>query len=444
MDLSNHPCFNDKVRHTFGRIHLPIAPRCNIQCRFCNRKYDCVNESRPGVTTGVLSPVQAMIYLDAVIAKKKNISVVGIAGPGDPFANPEETMETLRLVRQKYPDMLLCVATNGLNIAPYIDELAQIEVSHVTITVNAIEPEIAEKIYSWVRFDKRLYHPKEGVKILLERQLEAIARLKAKGVVVKVNSIIIPGINDEHIPAIAEKIAPMNVDILNCIPYYPNEGAAFKDILEPSKELIQTVRQKAAKFLPQMHHCTRCRADAVGLLGEGISDELMQLLKTTANSSPPLSTPSVPITLQKSASLTLPTKELCGNAEEKKFVAVASMEGFLVNQHLGEAYQLRIYGQKTGGVELLETRKLPEPGRGMKRWEIVAQIINDCRALLVSGIGDAPNQVLSQKGIEIFELEGLIEEAVQSLYDGKTLRHLIKRKTAVCGTGCSGGSVGCG
>jgi nitrogen fixation protein NifB len=72
-----------------------------------------VNESRPGVTTGVLSPDQAMMYLDTVFAQKKNISVVGIAGPGDPFANPEETMETLRLVREKYPDMLLCIASNG-------------------------------------------------------------------------------------------------------------------------------------------------------------------------------------------------------------------------------------------------------------------------------------------------------------------------------------------
>lgn len=436
MNLSNHPCFNDKVRHTFGRIHLPIAPRCNIQCKFCNRKYDCVNESRPGVTTGVLSPVQAMIYLDAVIAKKDNISVVGIAGPGDPFANPEETMETLRLVRQKYPDMILCLATNGLNIGPYIDELAQIKVSHVTITINAIDPEIAEKIYSWVRFDKRVYHPKEGVKILLEKQLEAIAKLKSKGIVVKVNSIIIPGINDEHIPVIAEKIAPMNVDILNCIPYYPNDGAAFKDIMEPSKEMIQRVRKRAAVFLPQMHHCTRCRADAVGLLGEGISDELMQLLKTTADTPPPLSILSVP--------LTAPEKKVVNSTEEKSFVAVASMEGFLVNQHLGEAYQLRIYGKNDDVVELLETRQLPEPGGGIKRWEIVGNIIKDCRALMVSGIGETPRQVLTQKGIEIFEIEGLIEEAVQSFYDGTTLRHLIKRKANLCGMGCSGGSVGCG
>ena len=71
MNLLNHPCFNDKVRHTFGRVHLPVAPRCNIQCKFCNRKFDCINESRPGVTSGVLSPAQAMVYLDSVFEKRK-------------------------------------------------------------------------------------------------------------------------------------------------------------------------------------------------------------------------------------------------------------------------------------------------------------------------------------------------------------------------------------
>lgn len=427
MNISNHPCFNDKVRHTFGRVHLPVAPRCNIQCKFCNRKYDCVNESRPGVTTGVLSPAQAMLYLDTVFAKKKNISVVGIAGPGDPFANPEETMETLRLVHEKYPDMLLCLATNGLNIAPYIDELAQIRVSHVTITVNAIIPEIAEKIYSWVRFGKRVFHPKEGVKVLLEKQIEAIRLLKEKGIVVKVNSIIIPEINDEHIPAVAKKMSEMKVDILNCIPYYPNEGSAFGNIPEPSKAVIQRIREEAGKYIPQMHHCTRCRADAVGLLGEGLPPELMEALKTCED------TPDPP--------RTKPVK-IIDNL--RPYVAVASMEGVLVNQHLGEAYQVFVYGKKNGLLSLIETRQTPEPGSGMKRWEELADIMGDCRTLLVSGIGPNPRQVLTRKGIEVIEIEGLIEEAVRTVYDGGSLKHLAKRKMAACGSGCAGTGVGCG
>ena len=62
LDLSKHPCFDSKARHEFGRVHLPVAPKCNIQCNYCDRQYDCCNESRPGVTSIVLSPKQALEY----------------------------------------------------------------------------------------------------------------------------------------------------------------------------------------------------------------------------------------------------------------------------------------------------------------------------------------------------------------------------------------------
>ena len=91
LDLTQHPCFNSDVRHRTGRIHLPVAPKCNIQCNYCNRKFDCANESRPGVTSAVLSPNQALALSHRALEKAPYLKVVGIAGPGDPFANPEET-----------------------------------------------------------------------------------------------------------------------------------------------------------------------------------------------------------------------------------------------------------------------------------------------------------------------------------------------------------------
>jgi nitrogen fixation protein NifB len=42
LNIKNHPCFNDSSRHTFGRLHLPVAPKCNIQCNYCSRKFDSV------------------------------------------------------------------------------------------------------------------------------------------------------------------------------------------------------------------------------------------------------------------------------------------------------------------------------------------------------------------------------------------------------------------
>lgn len=81
----NHPCFYGSARRRWGRIHLPVAPKCNIQCNFCNRKYDCANESRPAVTNHILEPGDVVSYLSSLLQARSDISVVGIAGPGDPL-----------------------------------------------------------------------------------------------------------------------------------------------------------------------------------------------------------------------------------------------------------------------------------------------------------------------------------------------------------------------
>jgi nitrogen fixation protein NifB len=424
MNIEHHPCFNVSAHRLYGRVHLPVAPRCNIQCKFCNRKFDCVNESRPGVTSGVLSPNQAMRYLAEVFKQKENIAVVGIAGPGDPFANPDETLETLRQVRKAYPEMILCVATNALQIGPYLDELADLKVSHVTVTVNAVDPAIGEKIYSWVRYNKRVLRAEKGAHILLEKQIEAISGLKERGITVKVNSIILPGINEAHIEAVAKKMAGMKVDLLNCVPYYPAPGSALEGLAEPGNDMIARIREKAGQYVSQMRHCSRCRADAVGLLGEKSNAMLMRTLQR----------------IEKEPDM----KEMSDTSAERSRVAVASMEGVLVNQHLGEALNLLIYGKENGKVSFLETRNTPEKGGGPKRWETLAADLSDCHTLLVSGIGEQPKRMLSASGIDIATVDGLIADAVQAVFDGRSLQHMIKRPVTACGAACGGTGGGCG
>lgn len=414
LNIENHPCFNDASRHTFARIHLPVAPKCNIQCNYCNRKFDCMNENRPGVSSKVLSPQQALLYLKQAMEITPNISVVGIAGPGDPFANPEETMETLRLVRAAYPEMLLCVATNGLDLLPYIEQLAELQVSHVTITINAIDPEVGAEIYAWVRHRKKMYRDLEAAELLIGNQLEALKRLKEAGVTAKVNSIIIPGINDEHVIEVAEKVSELGADILNCLPYYNTKETVFENIEEPSPALVAEIQRATSEYLPQMKHCARCRADAVGLIGELNNEEMMKKLAEVAK-------------LPKNPS------------EHRPYLAVTSMEGVLINQHLGEAERFLIYAQdpKDGSSTLIDSRKAPAPGCGEERWQAVADLLSDCRALLVNAAGESPIRSLKASGIEVMVLEGVIEDAVSGVFRGEDLRHMAKntRRHACTGTG---------
>jgi len=42
LDVSKHPCFREEARGVCGRVHLPVAPQCNVKCNYCDRRYDCV------------------------------------------------------------------------------------------------------------------------------------------------------------------------------------------------------------------------------------------------------------------------------------------------------------------------------------------------------------------------------------------------------------------
>ncbi len=428
MNINHHPCFNPKACKNHGRVHLPVAPRCNIQCNFCNRKFDCVNESRPGVSSGILSPDQAMAYLDRVMAKKGNIAVVGIAGPGDPFANPNETLTTLAMTRRKYPDMLLCLASNGLNLPDYIDEISALDVSHVSITINAVDAAIGKKIYSWVRYGKRSLNPEKGAAILLENQLTAVEALKAKGIIVKVNTILLPGINEDHVIDIAKEMAERNVDLFNCMPYYPNEGANFAHLGEPSKKTVTEIQKAAEAYIPQMRHCKRCRADAVGLLDEVEPDAgLMEELQACASLDPsltqmpgfsPASTPS-------------------------SHIAVATREGVLVNQHLGEADRFSIYDISGEQPVMVASRKAAEPGNGDLRWHSLAGSLQDCRMILVSGAGDSPKKVLKEHGIEVLIVNGLIDDVLNGIKHNLDISHLTAKEPFKCSHDCTGAGMGC-
>jgi nitrogen fixation protein NifB len=420
LDISEHPCFNEAARKTAARIHLPVAPRCNVQCNFCDRRFDCLNESRPGVTSAVLTPQQAVYYLDRAMEKSPAIRVIGIAGPGDPFASPEETLETLRLVRKRYPEMLLCVASNGLEVAAYAAELGKLHVTHVTLTVNAIDPGIGARIYAWVRAGTRVLRGVAGATVLLERQFEAIAELKRQGVTVKINTIVMPGVNDEHAAEVAREVGALGADIMNCIPVYPVAGTPFESLGQLDHGKLAELRRQTAAFLPQMLHCTRCRADAVGLLGDAQNAELIELLQTTAAG------PANP-------------------NEKRPYVALASHEGVLINQHVGEAARFWVFEPQPGGPPaLVETRDAPETGGGATRWYELAELLHDCRAVFTSAVGQTPRRILEQHGIRVIEAVGVASDAIAAWSATGQVPRGMQKLFQGCGSACAGPGTGCG
>ncbi|MDE7423013.1 MAG: radical SAM protein [Lachnospiraceae bacterium] len=269
---SSHPCFGGH-KNNVGRIHLPVSPGCNIACRFCDRVINDV-EDRPGVTSKVITPEKSIEVLEKALRICPEITVAGIAGPGDTLAS-DYALQTFRLVKDKFPKLIKCMSTNGLLLYEKADEVIDVGIDSLTVTVNAVEPEIEARLNKYIIYHGKRYDGVEGAKILIENQLKGIKKIADAGITVKVNSVLVPEINGEHIEVIAKTVKEAGASIYNIIPLIPQ--AELFNQKAPVCAEIDKARTKASKYIDVFRHCQHCRADAVGVPGKSeYGDQIYQ------------------------------------------------------------------------------------------------------------------------------------------------------------------------
>ncbi|MBI2916478.1 MAG: nitrogenase cofactor biosynthesis protein NifB [Chloroflexi bacterium] len=428
--VATHPCYSEEAHHHYVRMHLPVAPKCNIQCNYCNRAYDCLNESRPGVTSKVLTPEQAVERVALVMSQLPQLSVVGIAGPGDPLANPDKTFRTFELIAGRFPDLKACLSTNGLMLPDYVDEIKAHNVDHVTVTMNAVDPAIATEVYRWVFFGGQTLRGREGAELLLSRQLLGLEMLQDHDILCKVNIVMTPGVNDDHIPTLVREVKNRGPFIVNVMPLIPVPGTKFGDERRaPTFEEVRRVRDLCEGDVRQMRHCRQCRADAVGLLGQDRSKEFAQH-QGCAVAATLLAEKRQEVMERVSATISEQREEKERVVEDGPLprvrMAVASKGSGLVNQHFGHASEFLVYETRPEGVKLVEVRDVErfchgpadcDDDEATRIQKIVAMLI-DCQAVLCSRIGREPAAALSQAGIKPIIAYDTIEKAVAEVARG--------------------------
>lgn len=412
---ATHPCYNCGA-HEYARMHLPIAPKCNISCNYCVRKYDCPNESRPGVTTNILKPEEAFQKYMEVKKKVPNLSVVGIAGPGDALANFEETKKTLELIREQDKDVTFCLSTNGLMLPRYANELIQLGVTHITVTMNAIDPKIGGQIYKYVDYMGVRYYGETAAAILLSNQLTGIQLLTSQGMICKVNIVMLKGINEYHIPEVVKKVKELGGTITNIMQLIPVQGSVFENLPLVSNKEIMKMRKDCGETMKQMYHCKQCRADAIGTLGEDRSIEF--------NACHKMDKPEIITELE--------------NSSQKFQVAVATKSGMIVDQHFGQVSELYVYEYLNGNAKFIEKRSVNKYCDGKQdcdekedKISMIIHTIADCDAVIVMRIGDSPKMKLNQKGIKVFTTYDKIEDSVKKIaaeMSVKSVRRNTKRQ----------------
>ena len=257
-----HPCFASHGATT-GRIHLPVCPGCNIACRFCERSLNDT-ENRPGVTAKVLKPEETIPLIKKALEISPEIRVAGIAGPGDTLAS-DNGLKTFRLISKEFPELIKCMSTNGLLLSERADEVIATEIDSLTVTVNAVDPQIEAQLNDYIIWHGEKIEGVEGAKILIKNQLEGIKKIADAGITVKVNTVLVPRINGSHIEEIAKAVAEAGAKRYNIIPLIPT--AKLADEPAPTCEEIHAARAVAGKHIELFLHCNHCRADAVGVPG---------------------------------------------------------------------------------------------------------------------------------------------------------------------------------
>ncbi|BAS56399.1 MULTISPECIES: nitrogenase cofactor biosynthesis protein NifB [Leptolyngbya] len=430
--IEKHPCYSEEAHHHYARMHVAVAPACNIQCNYCNRKYDCANESRPGVVSELLTPEEAAHKVLVIAGKIPQMTVLGIAGPGDPLANPDKTFRTFDLIADKAPDIKLCLSTNGLMLPDHVDRIKALNVDHVTITINMVDPEIGTKIYPWVHYRRRRYKGLEAARILHERQMEGLQALREADILCKVNSVMIPGINDKHLVEVDQVIRQNGAFLHNIMPLIsaPEHGTHFGLTGQrgPNPKELKALQDECADSnMKMMRHCRQCRADAVGLLGEDRSqeftkDKFMEMeseydLETRQEVHAGIAQFKEEIKLAKAK---VKPSERVKNSP-KILVAVATKGGGIVNQHFGHAKEFQIFEVDANEAKFVGHRKIDQYCQGGYGEEAtldhVIQAIADCKAVLASKIGGCPQEELKKAGLQVVEAYDVIEKVAREFYD---------------------------
>ena len=255
--------------------------------------------------------------------------------------------------------------------------------------------------------------------------------LVARGILVKVNSVLIPGVNDEHLKEVSRIVKAKGAFLHNVMPLIaePEHGTFFGLMGQrsPTADELKALQEACEGNMAMMRHCRQCRADAVGLLGEDRGAEFAmekvdameidhaaalarrqafrekaKIELARAEHAAPCGSPGVhPVAFHR------PLHKVTGRPV---LMAVATKGGGVVNEHFGYAKEFLVYEASYAGVRLIGRRATDKycggsetcgesEASGDRRIERIIGTLTGCEVVLCARIGFEPWSQLEVAGI---------------------------------------------
>jgi cyclic pyranopterin phosphate synthase len=188
----------DPYGRRVNSLRISVTQRCDFNCFFCHKE----GESNPH---GEMTPeeIEALVSTAADLGIKK-IKLTG----GEPLLR-EDIVEIVNKISPHVEEVSM--TTNAFHLAERAGELKEAGLQRVNVSLHSACPEVFKEITGW----NVLPEVEDGIKAALEAGLKPV----------KLNMVVMKGVNDEEIPEMIALAKDLRAT-LQLIEYQPLERGA--------------------------------------------------------------------------------------------------------------------------------------------------------------------------------------------------------------------------
>lgn len=218
----------DPAGRPVSNIRISVTPRCNLACMYCHRE----GENQPD---GEMS-------LDDIAEILKTAHHFGIRSVKFTGGEPTLRRDLADIIRSVPQGMESSMTTNGTLLARYADDYKAAGLSRVNISIDSLREETYQKI--------------TGCNQLSDALLGIESALAAGLTPVKLNVVVLKGLNEEEIEDFFVYVRGNRNLILQLIELLPSEGCMYhyplngleKDLFEKSSQVVTRRMHHRKKF----------------------------------------------------------------------------------------------------------------------------------------------------------------------------------------------------
>jgi len=191
-------------------LNLYMTSKCNFNCKHCSR-----SSNKPQAADVTVKLVKSILKLFP-------INTVCVAGFGEPLMNPN-TIDVMKYLTDK--GLVVSLITNGSKLLEYADELMEMNLLHISVSLNVADSEGHVKLNGTKTFGKII----EGINYIKEN---------CNHIPIGISKVCTTE-NLEEIPnfmQLGSYLGASFIHLINCLPYVKDEYS--KTITENDRELI--------------------------------------------------------------------------------------------------------------------------------------------------------------------------------------------------------------